>query len=59
MCPDFEDNQVVKTLAANPLGSARRKHFNVHFHFVEELFRAKKIDIQFVASKEQHANILT
>ena len=31
----------------------------MHFHFAEELLRAKKIDIQFVASEEQHADILT
>ena len=46
-------------LAANLLSSARRKHIDVHFHFAGELLRAKKIDIQFVASEEQHADILT
>ena len=28
------------------------------FHFVRELLHAKKIDIEFVASAEQHADIL-
>ena len=46
-------------LAANLLSSARRKHIDVHFHFVGEKLRATKIDIQFVASEEQHADILT
>ena len=46
-------------LAENPLSSARSKHIDVHFHFVGELLRAKKIDIQFVASEEKHADILT
>ena len=31
----------------------------MRFRFVGELLRAKKIDIQFVASEEQHADILT
>ena len=46
-------------LAENPLSSARSKHIDVRFPFVRELLRAKKIDIQFVASEEQHADILT
>ena len=55
----FEDNQRAVALAANPLGSARSKHIEVHFYFVGELLRAKKTDIQFVPSEEQHADILT
>ena len=37
----------------------RSKHIDVRFHFVRELLRAKKIDIQFVTSEEQHVDILT
>ena len=55
----FEDNQGGIALAENPLSSARSKHIHVRFHFVRELLRAKKIGIQFVASEEQHADILT
>ena len=54
----FEDNQGAIALAENPLSSARSQHIDVRFHFVGELLRAK-IDIQFVASEEQHADILT
>ena len=59
MCPRFEDNQGAIALAENSLSSARSKQIDVRFHFVRELFRAKKTDIQFVASEEQHADILT
>ena len=55
----FEDDQGVIALAENPLSSARSKHIDVRFHFVRKLLRAKKMDIQFVASEEQHADILT
>ena len=55
----FKDNQGAIALAENPLSSARSKHIDVRFHFVRELRRAKKIDIQFVASEEQHADTLT
>ena len=46
-------------MVENPLSSARSKHIDVRFHFLRELLRAKKIDIQFVASEEQHVDILT
>ena len=45
-------------LAENPLSSAGSEHIDVRFHFVRELLRAKKIDIQFVL-QEQHADTLT
>ena len=55
----FEDIQGAIALAENPLSFARSKHIDVRFHFVRELLRAKKIGIQFVASEEQHADVLT
>ena len=55
----FEDNQGALALAVNPLSSARSKHIDVRFHFVRELLRSKKVNVQFVASEEQHAVILT
>ena len=59
MCPSFEDNQGAIALAENPISSARSKHIDVRFHFVRELLRANKIEVQFIASEEQHADILT
>ena len=53
-----EDNQGGTALAEIPLSSAR-KHIGVRFHFVRELIRSQKIDIQYVVSEEQHADILT
>ena len=55
----FEDNQGAIALAENPLSFARSTHIDVRFHFVREILRAKKIDIQLVASEEQHADIFT
>ena len=59
MCLEFENNRGAITLAANPLSFARSTHIDVRFHFVREILRAKKIDIQLVASEEQHADIFT
>ena len=46
-------------LIENPLISARCKDVDVRFHFVRDLFRTRKISVEYVASAKQHANILT
>ena len=55
----FEDNQGAKVLIENFLSSARSKHIDVRFHFIHNLFRTRKIRVQYLASTEQHAHILT
>ena len=55
----LEGNQGTKALIENPLSSARSKHIDVRFHFILELFKARKISVEYVASAEQHADILT
>ena len=55
----LEDNQGTKELIENPLISARSKHIGVRFHCIRELFKARKISVEYVASAEQHADILT
>ena len=54
----LEDNQGTKALIENPLSFARSKHIDVRFHFIRELFKARKISVEYVASAEQHADIL-
>ena len=55
----LEDNQGAKALIENPLSSARNKHIDVRFHFIRHPFRTRKISVEYVASAEQHADILT
>ena len=55
----LEDNQRIKALIENPLSSARSKHIDVRFHFIREIFKARKISVEYVASADQHADILT
>ena len=54
-----EDNQGAKALIENPLSSARSKHVDERFHFIRDIFRKRKIGVEYVASAEQHADILT
>ena len=55
----LEDNQEAKALIENPLSSARSKHIDVRFHFIRDLFRTREINVEYEASTEQHADILT
>ena len=55
----LEDNHGTKALIENLLSSARSKHIDVRFHFIRELFKARKISVEYVASAEQRADILT
>ena len=55
----LHDNQGVKTLIEKLLSSARSKHIDVRLYFIRGLFRTQKISGEYVASAEQHANILT
>ena len=58
ICPELsgscvrvsKDNLEAIALAENLLTSARSRHIVLRFYFIRELLRAKKIDIQFVAS---------
>ena len=52
-------NQGAKALIENPLSSARRKHIDVRFYFIRDLFRRGMISVEYVKSVDQHADILT
>ena len=53
------DDQGAKALIENPLSSAKSKHINLRFHFIHDIFRTRKISVEYVASAEHHADILT
>ena len=55
----LEDNQEAKALIENPLSSARSKHIDVRYHFIRDLFRTRENSVEYVASAEQHGDILT
>ena len=55
----LDDKRGAKALIENPLSSARSKNIDVRFHFIHDLFRTRKISVDYVASAAQHADILT
>ena len=55
----FMDNQSAICLVKNPVFHKRVKHIDIRFHYVRERYAAKEFSLEYVASNEQQAEILT
>ena len=53
------DNLGATYLTANPMFHARTKHIEVDFHFVREQVARKAMDVRFISSKDQPADLFT
>lgn len=55
----FVDNQSALKLSKNPDFHKRTKHIDVHHHFIRQKYESGEIDICYVKSQNQQADILT
>ena len=53
------DNQGASSLASNPVYHARTKHIEIDMHFVRDRVLAKLLDVRYVESINQLADIFT
>jgi histone deacetylase 1/2 len=53
------DNLGATYLTANPVFHARTKHIEVDFHFVREKVALGALDVRFIASADQVADVFT
>ncbi len=55
----FEDNQSTIKIAKNPIHSDRTKHIDVRHHFIREKVAEKKIEVKYIPTVDQIADIFT
>ena len=53
------DNQSAITLSKNPVHHNRTKHIDTRYHFIRESVEDKKIEIVFIRTEDQLADIFT
>ena len=53
------DNQAAIKFSKHPVQSDRSKHIDIHYHFVREQVQLNALDIQYVATSEMIADMLT
>ena len=58
-CKLFCDNKAAISISENPVQHDRTKHVEVERHFIKENIKARIVDLPFVRSKDQLADILT
>ena len=55
----YEDNQGAIDLSHNPKHHSRTKHIDVAHHFTRELIVTKQIDVEYIPTGENVADIMT
>ena len=53
------DNQGALALAKNPEKHSKTKHIDIRYHFVREFYQNNKVDLKFVSSNDNYADIFT
>ncbi|MBE3102866.1 MAG: Ty1/Copia family ribonuclease HI [Bacilli bacterium] len=53
------DNKSAISLAKNPVFHERSKHIELKYHFIRDCVETKKIELEFVATELQLADMLT
>ncbi|KEP45491.1 putative Gag-Pol polyprotein/retrotransposon, partial [Rhizoctonia solani 123E] len=55
----FTDNQSSMALAKNPINHQNTKHIRVKYHFIREMIELREVDLKYIPTDEQVADVLT
>ena len=55
----FVDNKSALALTKNPVFHDRSKHIDTRYHFIRECIARKEVQLEFVKSQDQVADIFT
>jgi hypothetical protein len=55
----YEDNQGCIALSRNPVLHKRTKHIAIRYHFIRERIESGELDLIYIPTKDQQADILT
>jgi hypothetical protein len=55
----FIDNQAAKAMAENDVMKDKSKHIDIKYHFIREAVKEKRVEMKWVSTKQQLADILT
>lgn len=57
--PIYIDNQFTIKLVRNPEFHCRTKHIDIKFHFIREKYQNREIDVMYVCTRDQIADLFT
>lgn len=55
----YVDNKSAIDLAKNPVFHGRSKHIDIRYHFIRECVERGEIEVKYVSTNEQRADVLT
>jgi len=55
----FVDNKSAIALAKNPVFHERSKHIDTRFHFIQDCIMKKEVELKYIKSQDQAADIFT
>ena len=55
----FRDNQSCVKLSKNPVFHDKSKHIKIKFHYIRDMMQRGAVKLQYVATEEQIADVLT
>ena len=57
--PICSDNQAAIFISSNPVTERRSKHIDIHYHYIRELVEDKKVEVFYISTDENPADLFT